>query len=150
MKPLQISNSDYDMLARTLRRVDFFKPLDLDQLAKAIPFILLFGYESGEKVFKQGTEGDAFYIVLEGKVDVKVSKLPLGLFPSTVATLETGGFFGEMALFSKEKRNASVVTNGPARLFVLLKRQFDKFLAENPGFKDKVEQIVMKRGFQNK
>lgn len=150
MRPLKIAPPDYDILARTLRRVDFFQPLDLDQLAKAIPFILLFGYDSGERVFKQGAAGDAFYIVLDGSVDVKVSKFPLGLFPRTVATLETGGFFGEMALFSKETRNATVVAKGPTRLFVLLKKQFDKFLNENPGFKDKVEQMVQRRGFQNK
>ena len=150
MRPLEIANADYDKLAKTLRRVDFFQPLSLDQLAKAIPYILLFGYDDGERVFKQGEDGDAFFIVLDGKVEVRVSKFPLGLFAKTVATLGSGGFFGEMALFSKEKRSATVRAIGPTRLFVLLKKEFTKFLNENPGFKEKVEQTVGRRGFQNK
>jgi len=150
VQPIEISDSDYTKLAKTLRRVDFFKPLDLDQLSKAIPFILLFYYEDGETVFKAGADGDAFYIVCSGSVDVMVSKWPMGLFPKTVATLQEGQFFGEMALFSKEKRNATVLANGKTKLFVLLKKEFDRFLNENPGFKEKVEQIVNRRGFQNK
>ncbi len=150
MQPIEISNTNYDKLAKTLRRVDFFQPLDLDQLAKAIPFILLFQYADGEEVFKVGSKGDAFYIVCEGSVDVMVSKWPLGLFPKTVAVLKPGQFFGEMALFAGETRNATVVANGHTTLFVLLKKEFDRFLAENPGFKEKVEQIVSRRSFQNK
>jgi CRP-like cAMP-binding protein len=150
MQQLEISNTDYDKLAKTLRRVDFFKPLSLDQLSKAIPYIMLFGYEDGETVFKQGSEGDAFYIVLDGTVSVKISKFPLGLFPKEVAKLTAGGYFGEMALFSKETRTATCVCKGKARLFVLLRKEFTKFLNENPGFKEKVEQTVLRRGFQNK
>jgi CRP-like cAMP-binding protein len=70
-------------------------------------------FKAGESVIKQGEEGDRFYILREGKCKVirKTRQKPEGV---VLAVLGAGDNFGEEALISGGKRNASVVmvTNG--------------------------------------
>jgi trk system potassium uptake protein len=146
MEKLAISEADYGKLARMLHKVDFFAPLTLGQLEKVLPYILLYRYKAGEKVFGQGQPGDAFYIVYDGKVNVKV-KEGFFSFAKKVADLKEGDFFGEMALLSRDPRNATVVCEEPARLFVLTSADFDYILKRNPAFATEVARIAERRKF---
>lgn len=65
-------------------------------------------YKYGEFVCVEGEMGNTAYLLLEGKVEVR-----LGSFkdePKTVAVLVPGAVFGEMSLLENKPRNASVVT----------------------------------------
>ncbi len=49
-----------------------------------------------------------------------------------IATLETGDWFGELALLDPAPRNADVVTIGPGTVGVLDARSFRRLVAELP------------------
>lgn len=64
-------------------------------------------YKTNETVFEQGSEGDIFYIILEGSAyAIKTNQKGE---QSIVYEYEEGDYFGELALLSKQKRQASIV-----------------------------------------
>eukprot|EP00512_Aurantiochytrium_limacinum_P012693 CAMPEP_0171572864 /NCGR_PEP_ID=MMETSP0961-20121227/4409_1 /TAXON_ID=87120 /ORGANISM="Aurantiochytrium limacinum, Strain ATCCMYA-1381" /LENGTH=157 /DNA_ID=CAMNT_0012127857 /DNA_START=633 /DNA_END=1102 /DNA_ORIENTATION=- len=83
---------------------------------------------SHEFVFRQGDTGEEFFIILEGSVLVQRDVNNSGV-AHTVAKLEAGGSFGEIALSSKfVVRTASVVTLEPCLLLVIHKDDYQRIL----------------------
>jgi len=62
-------------------------------------------FDEGERIIEQGSRGDAFYVICEGAA--RVFRMDAGQ-RQELATLESGTFFGEMALLSGAARTASV------------------------------------------
>ena len=72
-------------------------------------------FESGEVIVKQDASGDCMYILVSGRAKVLHHKGPHEI---TLAMLEPGDFFGELALVDEGPRSADVVAVQPC---VLLK-----------------------------
>jgi CRP-like cAMP-binding protein len=145
MERLEVGASELGVLAHMLRKIEFFTPLNVGQLDKVLPHVRLHAFAAGETVFRQGDAGDAFYIVYNGSVAVRLRRL---LFLSkTVAALGVGDFFGEIALISTEPRTATVVAAEPALLFTLIADDFKFVLHENPGAAQEMKRISVRRKF---
>ncbi|MCG6891962.1 MAG: cyclic nucleotide-binding domain-containing protein, partial [Desulfobacteraceae bacterium] len=71
-------------------------------------------YADGEFIIRQDEIGDSMYVVQAGRVEVIQHSVGGG--EQHLAFLETGDFFGEMAVFEKEVRSASVRAVGEARV----------------------------------
>lgn len=86
-------------------------------------------YKSGETIVRQGDIGECMYIIQSGQVEViresdgKDVKL---------AELGKGEFFGEMALFEKGVRSATVRPLGEVRVLSVDKRLFLRKIHEDP------------------
>ena len=63
-------------------------------------------FAPGETVIRAGDPGSSMFVVHNGRVCVQINDNGK---PRTVATLNEGDFFGEMALFTGEPRTANVV-----------------------------------------
>ena len=63
---------DKDELVDALQKVDLFQGLNDEQLAKLALRLTHseFTYKEGEWVFRQGEEGDAFYVITSGTAEV--------------------------------------------------------------------------------
>lgn len=145
MERISLGAAELGVLARMMRNVKFFSPLTVGQLDAILPHVMLCSYAAGEKVFGQGEAGDAFYIVYQGEVEVRLKRL---LFlTKAVAALGPGQFFGETALISNEPRNASVVCVRPTSLFTLLNTDFAFVLRENPAAAAEMKSIAAQRKF---
>ena len=83
-----------------------------------------------EWFLKKGDPGDAFFLVLEGSVRVR---LRIGREDRTLGIIPAGQFFGEMAMFNRAPRSADVVAESDARLFRLTAESFLAMTRENPG-----------------
>ncbi len=70
-------------------------------------------YDAGQVIFEEGDKGTEMYIVQEGRV--LVSKR-VGGEDLTLATLERGDFFGEMALLESMPRAATCRAIVPTKL----------------------------------
>ena len=147
MVKLKVGEAEMGVLAHTLHKVEFFSPLTVGQLELVLPYINLYGYDSGETVFRQGETGDAFYIVHTGQVAVKLRKSLF--FKKTVATLGPGSFFGEIALVSRSPRNATVSALEPTQLFTLVAADFEFVLKQNPAAKAEMGRIAASRQFES-
>lgn len=84
--------------------------------------------KAGEAVIKQGEDGDYFYIITEGKC-VVTRETPTNK-AIKLAELGPGDSFGEEALISDTKRNATVTMLTDGQLMRLGKEDFRKLLNE--------------------
>ena len=86
-------------------------------------------YKSGDVVVKQGTDGDYFYVLTRGKCLV-TRETPLNKEGIKLAELVVGDTFGEEALISNAKRNATVTMTADGSVMRLGKDDFNKLLNE--------------------
>jgi CRP-like cAMP-binding protein len=86
-------------------------------------------YRSGDVVLKQGSEGDYFYVLIRGSALV-TRETPLSKEGIKLAELAVGDTFGEEALISDSKRNATVAMRSDGAVMRLGKDDFKKLLNE--------------------
>lgn len=86
-------------------------------------------YKSGDVVLKQGAEGDYFYVLTRGRALV-TRETPLSKDGIKLAELSVGDTFGEEALISDAKRNATVTMQTDGSVMRLGKEDFKKLLNE--------------------
>jgi CRP-like cAMP-binding protein len=86
-------------------------------------------YRAGDVVIKQGEEGDYFYVITRGKC-VVTRETPLNKEGIRLAELNVGDTFGEEALISEAKRNATVTLETDGSLMRLGKEDFRTLLNE--------------------
>ncbi len=80
-------------------------------------------FANGQQIVKQGSHGDAMYVVRSGKV--RIYRDSEG-DETTLAVLEPGAFFGEMALFDNQPRSANAAAVGDAEVRIVTKEEFDR------------------------
>jgi len=69
---------------------------------------------NNDVIITQGEKGDYFYVIVSGHFRVEASDDPNNLeLSKELATLEDGGFFGELALLHDKPRNATVKCTSP-------------------------------------
>lgn len=80
-------------------------------------------YKAGDQVIRQGDTGDYYYIIQEGRCEV--SREPSsGAKPVKLAQLHAGDSFGEEALLTDAKRNATITMLTDGVLMQLSKENF--------------------------
>jgi CRP-like cAMP-binding protein len=86
-------------------------------------------YKAGDVILKQGAEGDYFYVLTRGSAMV-TRETPLSKDGIKLAELRVGDTFGEEALISDAKRNATVTMETDGSVMRLGKEDFKKLLNE--------------------
>ncbi|MDJ0910552.1 MAG: cyclic nucleotide-binding domain-containing protein [Woeseiaceae bacterium] len=86
-------------------------------------------YKGGDVILKQGAEGDYFYVLTRGSALV-TRETPLSKDGIKLAELTVGDTFGEEALISDAKRNATVTMTTDGSVMRLGKEDFKKLLNE--------------------
>ena len=86
-------------------------------------------YRTGDVILKQGAEGDYFYVLIRGSALV-TRETPLSKEGIKLAELNVGDTFGEEALISEAKRNATVTMQSDGAVMRLGKDDFKKLLNE--------------------
>ena len=99
-------------------------------------------YDDGEVIVRQGERGDRMYVIQAGRVEVIRED---GGQVTPRAVLEKGDVFGEMALFDKEVRSATVRAHGKARVLTVDKRLFMKNVHEDPSLAFRILQRLSQR-----
>lgn len=108
-----------------LKGSEFFRNFPGSDLAGVAFLADVRHVEAGESVFKQGDEGDAFYVVVQGAI--KISRGGTHL-----ATLGPREGFGEMALLDRETRSATATAAEDTTLLRLDRDSFDRVVEQNP------------------
>ena len=82
-------------------------------------------YGPGESIVREGDPGNAFYVVLDGKVRVDTPK-------GSSVVLKAGDSFGEMALLDGAPRSADITADGEVTVMVIGRPAFQKLLRSEP------------------
>jgi len=93
---------------------DVLTPSDLESMALAVKSQ---SFCKGSVIIRQGEEGDVFYVITKGSVDVSKNN-------SHVASLGVNSFFGEKALLSSDTRQATCVAASDVECLTLLRDDF--------------------------
>lgn len=108
---------------------------DLQKVAKASDEVEV---EAGRVLVEQGKTGHEFFLILDGTATVRANN-------RKVASLGPSDYFGELALLSREPRDASVTADTDMRLLVLGQREFTGLLDSVPGFASKILATMARR-----
>jgi len=118
-----------------LIKSNLFAHLSASTLSDIAQKMKLETFEQGSWIIRQGDAGDKFYLIREGTVDVVADR---DGEVKTVATLGKGNFFGEAALLTGERRNASILTRGNTILYSLDKENFTAVMESSQTFKEQL------------
>ena len=113
-----------------LRQVRVFRriaPQDLEALAATLRETSL---RKGQVLFREGDLGDTMYLVQRGTLII--SKAVTGKVDQVLARFGTGEFFGEMALFDRAPRSATVQADTDATLLALDRQHLEHLIEVNP------------------
>ena len=82
---------------------------------------------AGEALFRKGEAGDAMFLVIDGKVEVRLGD-------TVLETIGLHGIVGEMALLDKSPRSASVFAVTDGEVAVIDRQVFLDLVREEPSF----------------
>lgn len=99
-------------------------------------------FAPGETIIRQGEEGDKFYLIETGEVNVSGEKNGV---PFSGITLRTGDFFGEVALLTGGPRNATVTARGDVDLLTLDKQHFEQALQRSKSLDEQLREVLYRR-----
>ena len=97
-------------------------------------------FGDGEAIVRQGMPGQSMFVVSSGAVAVVIE-------PGNrqVATIERGGYFGEMSLLTGDARSASVIARGDTAVLELDADVFRALGAADPHAVEEIGLAAMKR-----
>jgi CRP/FNR family transcriptional regulator len=114
------------MNPQELKHITVLREMDNDALSRLAPALEEKTYADGQTVFAEGDPGDSMYFIVKGCVRIEKLAQATGSTHKTLAILEPGDYFGEMALFEQKPRSASAVAAGEVALLHLSKTSFDE------------------------
>ena len=82
-------------------------------------------FAAGDQLIQQGDDAEHVFIIIEGHAEAFVDG-------QTVGDVQKDEIFGAMAVFTGEKRSASVVASEPCTVMVIPKDQFLSLMQSNP------------------
>ena len=100
-------------------------------------------FKKGEVIVSEGDAGDSMYYVLSGGVEVYKAYGKLN--QKILAQLKKGDLFGEMAVFLKENRTASVVANSETVVLEVSEADINAFMRDNPTAAKSIIEVLSKR-----
>lgn len=109
-----------------LKEVPLFSLLSAESLTDLVNLGQTLPFQSDQIVCEEGDVTNAMYVILDGRVNVFKKDEEGNQVDITM--LQSGDFFGEMALLDSEPRSASVVCVEPCRLFMLDRPAFMNLL----------------------
>ncbi len=108
-----------------LGSVPFFGSLDEKSKRALITQGKELSYKPGDAIVNEGTMGVGFFLIVDGKAEVKKGA-------KVLATLSKGQFFGEMSLIDEQPRSADVVAVQPTKCWAITSWAFSALVKAHP------------------
>jgi CRP-like cAMP-binding protein len=99
-------------------------------------------YEDGEVLFRQGDHGDCLYVVQEGQLEIVQERAGEEV---VLRIARENELIGEMAIFERTPRSATVRARGGARVLTLDKRNFLRRINEDPSLAFRMIETMARR-----
>jgi ATP-binding cassette subfamily B protein len=129
--------------AERLRQLPFFRGIGEDALEQISQLFITETFDAGSTVIEQGDNGDKFYLIARGKVEILIASETSER--RKVAVLEDGDHFGEIALLQHIPRTATVVTATSCLLLSLSHDHFHPLMERFPTIRAELERTLQTR-----
>lgn len=116
-------------ILEVLARIPLFQKLEQGQLEKIAAISRTLPADPNTVIIQQGAEGNAFYCILKGCVDV-ISHRP-DKPDESIALLGPGEYFGEMSLLTGHQCSATIKTREPCEFASIPRKDFNDLLLSN-------------------
>jgi CRP-like cAMP-binding protein len=126
-----------------LRGVDLFSGLSDDEKEEIAERLQYAPFARGDVITKQGNTAHWLYIIAFGEADAVYE--PPGGAPRQIGSLHAGQFFGEMALFAGDVRQATVVAKTDVECYRLDRAAVQSLLLSRPHIAEHVSRVVGSR-----
>jgi len=111
-------------LSKSITKSALFQFLKEDEISTVLDNLFASYATCGEVIINQGDEGDNFYIIEEGSVDIFVND-------TKVVSLSEGSGFGELALIYGTPRAATVMAGSNVKLWGIDRDSYKRVLMES-------------------
>ena len=108
-----------------LKKVALFEHIPPKDLAVIAQISVQETYPRSITIFEKDEQGDALYLIVNGKVKIHHGE-------NQLSELKSGDVFGEMAILDSEPRSASVTTKEETLLLKIHREDFAELLHEKP------------------
>jgi CRP-like cAMP-binding protein len=125
-------------VSSSLGSVSLFSAFSKRQLRMVAESGREYKYKSGHKLVEKGATGDRFYLILDGKVEIRKDGRVL-------TTLSKGQFFGELSLIDERPWAADAVAVETTHCLRLSKRVFSTLTRRHPELVQIILREVVKR-----
>lgn len=125
--------NDVNPIIQVLENVPIFEHLTAKELSEVVQLTHERTYKKDEHVFKKLAPSEGMYVILDGKVLITDSDTK-----TIFATLESGDFFGELALLDEEPRSASAISTMPSRLIGFFRTDLLTLMKRSPELGNKI------------
>ncbi len=116
-------------LSLQLEKAVMFRGLKPEQLHSVLRMAAVKQFGEDKVIFKEGDIGDELYLIVSGKVRI-TRQYPLG-GDETLAELEEGQAFGEMAVIGDDVVRSATAKAAPKCEVLILKRELFRQLIHN-------------------
>eukprot|EP00042_Codosiga_hollandica_P013314 m.30288 g.30288 ORF g.30288 m.30288 type:complete len:357 (+) comp41043_c0_seq1:63-1133(+) len=120
-----------------------FASLEQDELTEVLDAMFLANKETGDVIMKQGDDGDNFYCIDKGTVEVWISKD--GGEPDLISEITDGGSFGELALIYGTPRAATIKAKTPCTLWAIDRDSYRRVLMGSVIRKRKMYEVFLEK-----
>ncbi|HEY3041711.1 MAG TPA: SLC13 family permease [Pyrinomonadaceae bacterium] len=117
-------------LVEIISAVPLFSALSREDAAKVVGKMEPSSFQSGATILSQGDEGDAFYLIESGAVEVV--RHSVGRKSEVLAVLGEREWFGEMALLSGEARSATIIAVKDTLAWRLSRDSWQELIDKHP------------------
>jgi small-conductance mechanosensitive channel/CRP-like cAMP-binding protein len=133
---------EYQEARAVLRSEALFECLSDEQLDSLVQQSRVSHFGRGERVIREGAEGDSMFVLLRGAAEVSISKNGTSI---AVATLRAPDCFGEMSLLTGERRTATVRAETDCQVMEIGKPIMAEVLRAAPDCLERLSELLAKR-----
>jgi len=133
---------EYQEARAILRSEALFECLSDEQIESLVQQSQVSHFGRGERVIREGAEGDSMFVLLRGAAEVSISKNGASI---PVAPLKAPDCFGEMSLLTGEHRTATVRAQTDCQVMEIGKPVMAELLRASPDCLERLSELLAKR-----
>jgi CRP/FNR family cyclic AMP-dependent transcriptional regulator len=136
---------------KLLKAIPILQDLDEEELRQVMKIARPVQFSRNKVILKEGETGETMYIIAEGMVEVSKTLVMMRGREDlqdrdkvlTKLSAEDHAIFGEVALFEKSKRTATVLALTDCRMLEISKPDFLRLAEENPRIGYKITRSIV-------
>ncbi|NNG02075.1 MAG: Crp/Fnr family transcriptional regulator [Desulfobacteraceae bacterium] len=126
-----------------LRNVSLFLDLDEHLLKELADTAIRRTFPKDTTLFSRGDVSDSLYVIVYGRLKAIITDRTGKEI--VLSVMGTGEYFGEIALFDREPRSATIVAKDETQVLIISRGHFKRILAQNTDMAFDIIRVLIKR-----